>query len=226
MDANASCQLKLYDLTSFATSYRPSRDLKPVQKVSWATAHRMWGHPGRKTMTKLLGSVVGLEIVGESGEELCNTCVQLKLTKIISRRPQDDLVEKPFYRIGIDLIQLLPHGQSCLSDDKYAVVAKEVCRYLLSTKYMALQADANAFPVSEYIRDSEDLYEYPYYFGASNAVFADEKDTRRSSQGYVFNLFGMAIDQKATVQRTVTKLTTEAELLSLSLASSEMMEWA
>ena len=42
---------------------------------------------------------------------------------------------------------------------------------------MALQADANAFPVSEYIRDSEDLYEYPYYFGASNAAFADEKDT-------------------------------------------------
>ena len=57
------------------------------------------------------------------------------------------------------------------------VVAKEVWRYLLSTKYMALQADANAFPVSEYIRDSEDLYEYPYYFGASDAAFADEKDT-------------------------------------------------
>jgi hypothetical protein len=46
--------------------------------------------------------------------------VQSKLTKIISRRPQDDLVEKPFYRIGIDLIQLLPHGQSCLNSDKYA----------------------------------------------------------------------------------------------------------
>jgi len=59
---------------------------------------------------------------------------------------------------------------------------------------MALQADANAFPVSEYIRDSEDLYEYPYYFSASDAAFADEKDTRRSSQGYVFNLFSMAIN--------------------------------
>jgi hypothetical protein len=36
----------------------------------------------------------------------------------------------------------------------------------------------------------------------------------------------MAIDWKATVQRTVIKSTTEAEVLSLSLASSEMMEWA
>ena len=56
-------------------------------------------------------------------------------------------------------------------------MAKEVWRYLLLTKYMALQANANAFLVSEYIRDSEDLYEYLYYFGASNAAFADEKDT-------------------------------------------------
>jgi hypothetical protein len=73
------------------------------------------------------------------------------------------------------------------------VVAKEAWRYLLSTKYMALQADANAFPVSEYIRESGDLGEYPYYFGAADAAYADEKDTRRSSQSYVFSLFRMAI---------------------------------
>jgi hypothetical protein len=91
---------------------------------------------------------------------------------------------------------------------------------------MALQADADAFPVSEYIQDSGDLGEYPYYFGAADAAYADEQDTRRSSQGYVFSLFRMAIDWKSTVQRTVTKSTTKAELLSLSLASSEMMEWA
>jgi len=74
-------------------------------------------------MTKLLGSVVKLEIVSELGEELYNTYVQLKLTKIISRWPQDNLVKKPFYCIGIDLIQLLPYRKSCLSDDKYASYA-------------------------------------------------------------------------------------------------------
>ena len=35
----------------------------------------------------------------------------------------------------------------------------------------------------------------------------------------------MTIDWKATVQRTVTKSTTESELLSLSLAGSQMQEW-
>jgi hypothetical protein len=33
------------------------------------------------------------------------------------------------------------------------------------------------------------------------------------------------IDWKSTVQRTVTKSTTESELLSLSLAASQMEEW-
>lgn len=35
----------------------------------------------------------------------------------------------------------------------------------------------------------------------------------------------MAIDWKSMMQRTVTKSTTESELLSLSLAGSQMQEW-
>ena len=35
----------------------------------------------------------------------------------------------------------------------------------------------------------------------------------------------MTVDWKSTLQRTVTKSTTEAELLALSLAGSEMEEW-
>jgi hypothetical protein len=65
----------------------------------------------------------------------------------------------------------------------------------------------------------------PLFYGASDAAFADEPETRRSSQGYIFKLYGLPIDWKATVQRTVTKSTTEAELLSLSLAGTEMEWW-
>ena len=36
----------------------------------------------------------------------------------------------------------------------------------------------------------------------------------------------MTIDWKSTIQRSVTKSTTEAELLALSLAGSQMEEWA
>ncbi|KAJ8113224.1 hypothetical protein OPT61_g4600 [Boeremia exigua] len=60
---------------------------------------------------------------------------------------------------------------------------------------------------------------------ASDAAFADNLPTQRSSQGYLFMLYGMPIDWKATLQRSVTKSTTEAELLALSTAASELQAW-
>jgi hypothetical protein len=65
----------------------------------------------------------------------------------------------------------------------------------------------------------------PLFYGASDAAFADDLPTRRSSQGYMFMLYGMPIDWKATLQRSVTKSTTEAELLALSTAASELQAW-
>ncbi|KAF7577972.1 Dimer-Tnp-hAT domain containing protein [Pyrenophora tritici-repentis] len=84
-----------------------------------------------------------------------------------------------------------------------------------------LQAQAiNEVEIQEYLATPQD-YRDPIFFGASDASFADDVETRRSSQGYVFQLFGMTVDWKSTLQRTVTKSTTEAELLALSLAGSE-----
>jgi hypothetical protein len=65
----------------------------------------------------------------------------------------------------------------------------------------------------------------PLFYSASDAAFADDLVTRRSSQGYLFMLYGMPIDWKATLQRSVTKSTTEAELLALSTAASELQAW-
>ena len=65
----------------------------------------------------------------------------------------------------------------------------------------------------------------PIFFGASDASFADNPLTRASSDGYLFKLFGMLIDWKATKQRSVTKSTTEAELYALSRAASEIIWW-
>jgi hypothetical protein len=102
--------------------------------------------------------------------------------------------------------------------------ARRVWLYILSTKFLALQAEACNEGAQEYIADMGN--KDPVFFGASDAAFADEPDTRRSSQGYTFRLYGMTIDWKSTVQRTVTKSTTEAELLALSLAGSQMEEWS
>lgn len=61
--------------------------------------------------------------------------------------------------------------------------------------------------------------------GASDAAFADDTETRRSTEGYLFKLFGGPIDWKARKQQTATTSTTEAELLSLQHAAKEIQSW-
>lgn len=58
---------------------------------------------------------------------------------------------------------------------------------------------------------------------ASDASFADDNETRRSSQGYLFTLFGGPVMWKATRQPTVTTSSTEAELLALQQTVKEAM---
>lgn len=53
-------------------------------------------------------------------------------------------------------------------------------------------------------------------------IWLQLKDTRYI---YIFKLFGGPIDWKSSKQRTVTKSTTEAELLLLSHAASEAIYW-
>jgi hypothetical protein len=72
---------------------------------------------------------------------------------------------------------------------------------------------------------SPDTRTEPLFYGASDAAFADDLPTWRSSQGFLFMLYSMPIDWKATLQRSVTKSTTEAELLALSTAASELQAW-
>ena len=73
--------------------------------------------------------------------------------------------------------------------------------------------------------------EYSGHYGgeiflcSSDASFADDSETRKSSDGYLFQLFGGPIDWKASKQRTVTTSSTEAELLSLSTAAKETVWW-
>jgi hypothetical protein len=61
--------------------------------------------------------------------------------------------------------------------------------------------------------------------GSRKASVADHKATRKSSQGHIFFMFRGPIDWKATLQRSVTKSTTEAELLAASSAGTELIWW-
>ncbi|KAI2478296.1 hypothetical protein Ptr902_10491 [Pyrenophora tritici-repentis] len=60
-----------------------------------------------------------------------------------------------------------------------------------------------------------------HYIEAAPDLSKDDAETRRSSARYVFILYGMPIDWKATVLRSVTRSTTKAELYALSAAGVE-----
>jgi hypothetical protein len=62
------------------------------------------------------------------------------------------------------------------------------------------------------------------FTASSDASFADNID-RKSTEGFLFTLFGGSIDWKSTKQKTVTTSTTEAELLSLSHAATMLIWW-
>lgn len=57
----------------------------------------------------------------------------------------------------------------------------------------------------------------------SDAIFADDLNDRKSSQGHLMKLFGLPVQWKAGRQDTVTTSSTEAELLSLSSTAKEQL---
>ena len=97
----------------------------------------------------------------------------------------------------------------------------QTVEYLYTTKNRSLQYNASI--LEEVIYIAEEQSSKPPFYAACDASFADDKATRKSSQGYIFYLFGGSIDWKATLQRCVTKSTTEAELVVVSSTSTELI---
>lgn len=88
--------------------------------------------------------------------------------------------------------------------DEHHAAADKVIHYLMKTRSLALQLGGG-----------------DEFLVASDASFADNSIDRKSSQGYVMQLFGGTIGWRANKQDTVTTSTTEAELLALSQATKE-----
>jgi hypothetical protein len=93
--------------------------------------------------------------------------------------------------------------------------AHRVIAYLYATKHLAIEYSAT----TPY-QDTKALKV------ASDASFADDNATRRSTQGYLIKLFNGPIMWQSSKQKTVSTSTTEAELLSLSHVGKEVQHMA
>ncbi|KID83774.1 reverse transcriptase family protein [Metarhizium guizhouense ARSEF 977] len=90
---------------------------------------------------------------------------------------------------------------------EHLAAADQCIRYLYTTKFLAIVYDG--------------MHAGEALVIASDASFADDAETRRSSQGYVMTLFNGPVVWKAGLQDTVTTSTTEAEILSLERTAKE-----
>jgi hypothetical protein len=95
---------------------------------------------------------------------------------------------------------------------RHHAAADQAISYLYGTKTLAIEFSA-------------DTNESGVFACANDAAFADDKATKRSSEGYLCKLFGGAIDWRASKQKTVTTSSTEAELLALTHAAKEIYWW-
>jgi hypothetical protein len=93
--------------------------------------------------------------------------------------------------------------------------AHRVIAYLYATKHLAIEYSAT----TPY-QDTKALKV------ASDASFADDNATRRSTQGYLIKLFNGPIMWQSSKQKTVSTSTTEAELLALSHVGKEVQHMA
>ena len=128
-------------------------------------------------------------------------------------------------QIGIGRLGLRVHIRLQRGDGAAVVLlghqdaADQAILYLDGTRYYAIEYSASA-------AGQEIAYTHPKTLEiASDASFGNCATTRRSSEGYLFKLFGGPIDWVSVKQKTVTTSTTEAELLALTHAATEALWW-
>jgi hypothetical protein len=98
---------------------------------------------------------------------------------------------------------------------EHIAAADRIIRYLYDTRYLAIQYSQNASTTEV----TPDLHY------STDAAYADDIPTRKSTEGYLFKLFGGPIDWRSTKQKQVTRSSTEAELMALSHAATEIYWW-
>jgi hypothetical protein len=99
---------------------------------------------------------------------------------------------------------------------------KHVWQYLYGNRYLAITAQGSEPTQTFATKINSSL---PTFFGAADTSFGDDVETCRPSAGYIFMLYGMPTDWKATVLHSVTRSTTEAELYAFSAAGVKSQYW-
>lgn len=105
--------------------------------------------------------------------------------------------------------------------DQHVYLVDRLMEYLWPTRFLAIQFHGTGSS-AEVIKINHSSVPRELRI-ASDAAFADDPETRKSSQGCFISLFGGPVSWKAGKQTTVTTSSTEAELLAFTHTAKEAM---
>jgi len=116
---------------------------------------------------------------------------------------------------------------------EHFTAAERCIDYLEGTKFLALEygGQLKASPVFSATTSGDGNHDFDQplhqaFIAASDAAFADDESSRRSTEGQALLLFNGLFDWQSRLQSTVTTSTTEAELLAVAHVCAWILWWA
>jgi hypothetical protein len=114
-------------------------------------------------------------------------------------------------------VQALSRHLQC-SGEEHWMAGKRVLRYLRGTRTLGIKYSA------EGARDGEPLVGYAQELqGFSDADWAGDRETRRSTTGYVFKMAGGSVSWGSKLQQSVALSSAESEYMAASVATQEAL---
>jgi len=111
------------------------------------------------------------------------------------------------------IVQVLSRHLQASGEDHWTA-GKRVLRYLKGTRTLGLKFSAAGAQATE-------LTGYAQLLGYSDADWASDRETRRSTTGYLFKLAGGSVSWASRLQPTVALSSTESEYMAASAAVQE-----
>jgi hypothetical protein len=213
-----------YHLTEFKEQLMQKYEMKDLGEAQW---------------------FLGIRIIRHRPTRRLWLCQDSYIDKIAGRFHQKDAlrVQAPFPVDNLEPYDILAHPMSItgyqqkIGSALYAVInTRPDCARCVSrlSEFMLNPSPAHHHAIDRVIAYLYQTKGYAILFDgystniitrASDASFADDTMTRKSSQGYILMLFNGCVDWRSTKQSHVTKSSTDAELTAVSSAIGEFMWW-
>jgi hypothetical protein len=209
----------------FKVQLQEAYELREIQGVNWFLGMRIVRHREEKRIAICQDAYI--EKISNSFSWTTGTIPKTPLSSVELTPYEGQATAQEIYAYG-QRVGSINYAAICTRPD-VSFAAKKLAEFLINPGPQHLEeADRTGRYLygtrTKAIEYSAQIMDH-YFQCSSDASYADNPSTRRSTEGYLFSLFGGPIDWRCTNQKTVTTSTTEAELLALSHTAAQLYWW-